>query len=341
MRSTRPSFLLGLSLGLILSGSVVHAAGTPAGIAEGWAPGLAFGAKQGRLSLEKVRDLPGEGPAAFHPQRRLLAWSDGIRVRVELPEGGNGFLYTADGWLSDLAFGRDGTLWLALGGDLVRIEEGREVCRARQSGVSRLVPGPAQGIAGLAEATLGGSGPSGRVVLVLPDCQSQAGAWEAGPLTALAYEANGKLVARGRGPAYSLAIEPAVAPPPTVELLGPEGAVKARLPLFDGSRIEALVAHGSWLLALSALGEWQLLSRRDLTPSAAGRFADGRRALPLPDTDLVAVGDGWIDLTRGVALPGRLPAAASATAPDGSWWVLEQPEGRSVWRLAPGKGRRR
>ncbi len=337
MRSTAAALLLGLAVLF----SAFPATGAPPDPVDGWVQGLAFGARQGRLSLERVRILPGEGPAAFHPQRRLLAWSNGPQVRVELPEGGRSFLFTAEGWLSDLAFGRDGTLWLALGADLVRIEEGREVCRARQIGVSRLVPGPRQGIAGLAETTLGGSGPSGRMVLVLPDCQVQAGPWETGPLTALAYEKNGNLVARGRGPAYSLGTEPSEPPPPTVELLGADGAVTARLPLFDGSRIEALVPHGTWLLALSALGEWQLLSRRDLRPSAAGRVADGRRALALPETDLMALGDGWIDLTRGVALPSRLPAVAFAAAPDGSWWVLEEPEGRSVWRLEAGKSRKR
>ena len=103
--------------------------------------------------LEDRRALPGAGAVAFDPSGSRLAWAAGSEVRILDLGAGTTSALAAAGWIDDVGFAPDGSLW-TVGERVQRWQDDTAACTTEGVDADRLLAVDAQGavVAGYARS---------------------------------------------------------------------------------------------------------------------------------------------------------------------------------------------
>jgi len=119
--------------------------------------------------LHDRRDLPGAGAVAFDPTGKRLVWASGEDVRVLELDSGAQAVRASGGWIDDLGFAPDGSLWVV--GDKVQRWQGDALaCSTPGVDADRLLAADAQGAVVAGYEHSDGEGMLRHQVWLDPDC---------------------------------------------------------------------------------------------------------------------------------------------------------------------------
>lgn len=268
------------------------------------------------------------GPVAFDPSAARVAVGAGASVRFVTPEGAVIASVELGSDVRDLAFATDGALWALVGGALVRLKGDAVACRAAIDAEWILGATPDGGVLAVTQTWME-TGAWGETVGVDRSCALTRGALVHEAPSAQARSAESTWT----GTTARVEGGPKRSGPPTVSLLTNGGPVRSWAVLADrpeSDRVEALAAGAGHLLVLGAGGAWELWAADGSAILARGS-SGAADLVPVPATDLVALGSDLLDLRDGSRTADALPAPAVAVSPDGYTWVLGAEADRALW----------
>lgn len=268
------------------------------------------------------------GPVVFDPATARLALGAGGFVRYFRAGGMMLDSVDLEAEVRDLAFAPDGSLWVMLGAEILRLDGLTVACRVAREAEWFLEVSPDGSLAAVAQMGTE-TGAWGQVLTVDKTC-----AVTEGPLV---HDAPSAVLHAGArtwtGTTAVIEGGPKRVGPPAVSLSGAEGAprrweVLAAHP--EVNRVASLVAGAGHLFVLGDSGAWEIWA-----DDGSKRIAEGSGtatvAVGVPGTDQVALGRDLIDLKDGTRSADVLPAPAITTSPDGSAWVLGEEASRGLW----------